>query len=289
MGTRIVSHRRTRAATALLAVLASLPLALAGSAPALAIADGTPVAEGQYRFAVKLRMTHIPRPDGTFYNSGCSGALIAPLWIITAGHCFHDVNRNPVSGPVPYATTATVGRTDDADTTGHVVDVVADFQSPTNDIAIARLVKPVRDIAPLLPDTAAPTVGEVLRMTGWGSLSDVNATPATHLQTGQVKVTAVSDTIVGAVGYLPKPTTSGCLYDSGMPYFVEAENRPPRLVSIESDGPSCPHDQVETTGRVDTILPWLYATMRNNPATGPVRPGDPGATLTPRPPAQHDE
>lgn len=26
----------------------------------------------------------------------------------TAGHCFHDVNRVPVSGPVPYATTATL-------------------------------------------------------------------------------------------------------------------------------------------------------------------------------------
>jgi len=48
---------------------------------------------------VKLTMTHIPRPDGTFYDSACSAALISPSWIITAGHCFHDVNRNPVSGP----------------------------------------------------------------------------------------------------------------------------------------------------------------------------------------------
>jgi hypothetical protein len=259
-----VSHRRGRAVTALLAVAGSLALALAGSAPAFAIADGTPVAEGHYRFAVKLRMTDIPRPDGSHYNSGCSGALIAPQWIITAGHCFHDVNRNPVSGPVPYATSATIGRTDDADTNGHVIDVVADYQSPTNDIAIARLARPVRDIVPLLPSTKAPTEDQVLRMTGWGSLSDVNAAPATHLQTGQVKVAEISGTIVGVVGYLPKPTTSGCLYDSGMPYFVEAKHRLPRLVSIESDGPACPHDQVETTARVDTIVPWILSTIAHN-------------------------
>jgi secreted trypsin-like serine protease len=281
-----VSHRRTRAvavAAGLLVAAASVPLVLAGTGTALAIADGTPVAKGQYPFAVKLRMTHIPRPDGTFYDSGCTGSLIGAQWIITAGHCFHDVNRNPVSGPVPYATSATVGRTDDADTNGHVVKVVADYQSPTNDIAIARLEKPIRDIAPVQPSNTAPTVGEVLRMTGWGSLTDVNPTPATHLQTGQVKVTAVSDTIVGVVGYAPKPTTSGCLYDSGMPYFFEPANRPPRLVAIESDGPSCPHNQVETTGRVDTILPWMYATMKANPPTGPgaLRPAPSGKPRVP--------
>ena len=42
---------------------------------------------------VQLMMT-----DGTKYNSYCSGALISKQWIITAGHCFHDVNRNRVSG-----------------------------------------------------------------------------------------------------------------------------------------------------------------------------------------------
>ena len=65
------------------------------------------------------------------------GALISPTWIITAGHCFHDVNRNPVSGPVPYDTTAIIGRTDSADTNGYVIPVVADYQSPTTDIAVA--------------------------------------------------------------------------------------------------------------------------------------------------------
>jgi secreted trypsin-like serine protease len=212
------------------AALAGAAVLLGTTVPAHAVANGTPVPEGRYRFTVKLRMTDIPRPDGSHYNSGCSAALIAPQWIITAGHCFHDVNRNPVSGPVPYSTTATIGRTDDADTNGYVISVVEDYQSPTNDIAVAKLASPVYDIRPLGLATQAPRVGEILRITGWGSLTDVNPTMATHLQTGQMKVTSVTDTVVGVVGYAPEPTTSACVYDSGAPYFVEPKHGWPRLV-----------------------------------------------------------
>jgi secreted trypsin-like serine protease len=246
---------------AALCAAGTLALAVATTAPAYAIANGTPVTEGHYRFAVKLTMTNIPRPDGSVYNSGCSAALIAPQWIITAGHCFHDVNRNPVSGPVPYSTSAAIGRVDDADTNGHVIAVVEDYQSPSNDIAVAKLASPVYDIVPLLLNVKAPTEEEILRITGWGSLSDVNAAPATHLQTGQVKVASVGDTTVGVVGYLPESTTSACLYDSGAPYFVEPGHGLPRLVSVESSGPNCPHDQVETTSRVDIVASWVLSTI----------------------------
>ena len=44
----------------------------------------------------------------------------------------------PVSGPVPSDTVATIGRTDDADTNGHVVRVVADYQAPAGDIAMYK-------------------------------------------------------------------------------------------------------------------------------------------------------
>jgi hypothetical protein len=243
---------------------ATLALVLAGSTPAFAVADGEPVAEGHYRFATKLRMTDIPRPDGTTYNSGCSAALIAPRWIITAGHCFHDVNRVPVSGPVPYATTATIGRTDDADTNGHVVSVIEDYQAPAGDIAIAKLDRPVLDIVPVALPHRPPAVDDILRLTGWGSLDDVNPKQATHLQTGQVKVTSVADTVVGVTGYKPKPTTSGCLYDSGAPYFAEAPHRLPRLVSLDSNGPACPHALEEITARVDPVTPWILRTMREH-------------------------
>ena len=243
----------------LLAASAAIGLSL--TTPAQAIANGTPVPEGHYRFSVKLTMTDIPRPDGSHYNSACSAALISPRWIITAGHCFHDVNRNPVSGAVPYSTTATVGRADVSGTGGHVVNVVWVQQSPTNDIALARLDKPVYDVAPLALSDKAPKVGQVLRITGWGATDDVNPAPGTHLQTGQVTVSSFTDTTVGVRGYKPLPTTSACVYDSGAPYFLERAHRAPLLVSVESFGPDCPHDQEETTSRVDTILTWIHQTI----------------------------
>ena len=228
--------------------------------PANAIAHGTPVPDGQYGFSTKLTMTAIPRPDGTTSDSACSGALIAPQWIITAGHCFHDVNGNRVSGPTPYATTATVGRTDLSSISGHVVDIVEVRQAPRADIALARLATPITDVAPLPLATASPKSGAILRVTGWGATTSVNPAPVTHLQTGQVKAKRVTGSTVLVVGFAPAPDTSACLWDSGAPYFSESANGSAALVSIESDGPACPHSQEETTSRVDRIADWIQQT-----------------------------
>lgn len=233
----------------------ALVLGLTGTASA--VANGVPAQPGQYRFSVKLTMTNIPRPDGTTYDSACSAALITDQWIITAGHCFHDVNRNPVSGPVPYATTATLGVVDLADPAAEVVDVVSVQQSPTNDIAVAQLARPVTDLPTLALSRTKPKKGEILRLAGWGADNSVNPVPSTHLMTGQVQVSGVRTTTVGVHGYAPSPDTSACPYDSGAPYFVEPANGAPLLVSVESTGPDCPHNQEETTSRVDTILAWI--------------------------------
>jgi secreted trypsin-like serine protease len=237
---------------------AVVALVLAVAGPAFAVAHGEPAAPGQYRFAVKLTMTDIPRPDGSHYNSACSAALIAPQWIITAGHCFHDVNRNPVSGPVPYATTATIGVVDLADPSAQVANVVWVQQSPSTDIAVAALDRPVAGVPAIELSTAKPKQGEILRLAGWGADNSVDPVPGTHLMTGQVQVSSVTSGTVGVHGYAPYPDTSACVYDSGAPYFLERPHRAPALVSVESFGPDCPHDQEETTSRVDDIANWIH-------------------------------
>jgi V8-like Glu-specific endopeptidase len=266
---------RTRVAAGGLMLLAAVGLTGAQQARAhgtararAAIADGVPVAPGAYRFAVKLTMTDIPRPDGSHYNSACSAALIARQWIVTAGHCFHDVNRIPVSGPSPYNTTATVGVADLSDPSAQVVAVTDVIQSRTTDVAVAKLAPPIRGVRPLRLSSTEPTVGERVRLAGWGSVSDVNPTPVTRLQTGVFTISSLTTTTLGVQGYLPAADTSACLYDSGAPYFREAPGGEDTLVSIESTGPACPHSSEETTARIDNIAWWIHHQIRHHDRLG---------------------
>jgi hypothetical protein len=224
------------------------------------VAHGDPAPAGSYPFSVRFTMTAIPRPDGSTYDSACSGALIAPAWVVAAGHCFHDADRNRVGGRPPYGrTTATIGRTDLAETGGHVLDVVDVKQDPETDLAIARLSASVIDIVPLLLNPAPPRAGDILRLAGWGAI-DGDSGPSDHLQTGQVKVTSSDPSSVYVTGYAPARDTSACTWDSGAPYFRETPFGNV-LVSVESDGPGCPHSDIETTSRVDTSLRWIVRNL----------------------------
>jgi len=250
-----------------IACLATVMAMVLSPGYASSVANGNDVEHGRYEFAVALTMKGITRPDGTKYDSACSAALIAPRWIATAGHCFHDGAHHPVSGPPRYErTVATVGRNTLHGKGGHDTEVIWVQQAPNPDydFAIAKLAEPIHDVRPLAISRAKPKAGQAIRMTGWGAATaDVDGPEdrLERLQTGRWSITQVTKTTVLAQGTSPERTTSACPYDSGAPYFAKRDGGTLRLVAVESDGPACPHGQEETLARVDPLLGWITRTI----------------------------
>jgi secreted trypsin-like serine protease len=253
--------RRLVAACSVLVTALLIGVAVAPSAGA--IARGVAASPGQFPWAAQLRFDDIRRSDGTVYDSACSGVLISRTWIMTAGHCFHDGNRNRVSGAPRYLSTVRLGTVDTTDPAAGVTRSVTWVQqSPKNDIAVARLDAPVDGIAPVALRTKAPAKGLVLSVAGWGATTS-GGSWTDRLSWGQVKVGSVKTTTALVQGWWPYPNTSACSYDSGAPYVTTGTA--PLLVSIESTGPVCPHSSLETTARVDVVASWTRSVVTDLP------------------------
>ncbi|MEU4689141.1 trypsin-like serine protease [Actinoplanes sp. NPDC023714] len=263
----------------MLAALLAIPVgAVVAAAPAEAIANGESVPDGRYPFAVKLIDNGIPTTDGGTRDSSCSGGLISPHWVLTAGHCFQDENGDRVDRPVAEESLAAVGRTDLTGEDGHMAEVVEVRQHGSADVALARLDRAITDITPLRLSRKRPAAGQKARLVGYGFTKATNRKTPDRLRTGQFKVSGVEKVEMGLSGLAPKASTSPCERDSGGPYFTESGGAA-TVIGVVSRGPSCPHTGPDIATRVDAVAPWILKVIKSDlaaPSKSPASSPAPG-------------
>lgn len=210
-------------------------------------------------FNAKLTSQDIPVPGGGVRSGACSGALIAPEWVATAGHCFHDLDDRRIGGPPPYTVTVTIGKLKDSDPGGHVAQVVDVRQSPLHDFAVVKLSAPVTDVEPLAVAEEPPAVGAPLQFAGWGSLSATVRGPSDHLKRGQFTVASVGQLTLEAASVGERTVeNTPCPEDSGAPFFTSDDDRTGTLVAVVNTGPPCPEPGLEIVARVDVVATWIH-------------------------------
>ncbi|MEE1941832.1 trypsin-like serine protease [Streptomyces sp. TRM 70361] len=141
------------------------------------------------------------------HQRGCTGALVAPSWLLTAA-CFAERPETELAVPPGVPEQATTATVDGEQRRVVAVHAAGDGQ----DAALVRLDRPVTGSAPIALAAAAPAEGDTLTVTGYGRTATDWAPVSPH--TGSFTAGAPT------AGELPMAGSDGasvCPGDAGAP------------------------------------------------------------------------
>ncbi|WP_405499745.1 trypsin-like serine protease [Streptomyces anulatus] len=244
---------RTRPRAALFTGLlaASLAAGVLTAIPAQAL-SGTAVAVGTHTFTAKLEIG-----EGDTKRA-CTGALIDPRWVITAGSCFTTGTTSLVRGKPAAKTTATIGRTDLTATGGHVSEITEIVPYEGRDLVLARLAAPAAGISPVTIATTPTTAGAALTAVGYGR-TRTEWVP-NKLHAGPFTVNAVTGPTLDIVG--ASAGSAICKGDAGGP-VLRQDGGTVALVGVSGDswqGGCIGETETRTdavAARTDDLKPWI--------------------------------
>ncbi|MFC7221452.1 trypsin-like serine protease [Streptomyces polyrhachis] len=253
----MIRSRSTRfgGLAAITAALVSVPLTV--TAPTAHAMVGTPAVDGTHAFTAKLVVGD--------HQRGCSAALVDSEWLLTAASCFADSPGAAVAPGVPQLkTTATIGRSTDLDGAGGAVRQVVELVPRSDrDVVLARLNRPVTNVAPIALAATAPAVGEELTFAGYGRTKAEWAPMKLH--TGTYSVDSAQATTSAVTG---KGGAVACAGDAGGPVVRAAGTTVvlAGLISQSYQGGCFGVDAAEVrtggiTARVDGLASWVTSTV----------------------------
>lgn len=247
--------------------IAAAALTGVAAAPSSAVVGGGPASPGEYPAVAEV----------TFGPFLCTGTLVTPDWVLSAGHCGSITGAavaSPASWP-PQLINVRVGgvtRSDGEQRTASRVLVHPDYLLTSGyDISLIQLsqsstMTPSKVAGP--GERSIWTPGTLETIVGWGATEEGGDLPD-NLQEAQVPVTtdqvcggAYSDfdpaTMVCA-GF-PEGGVDTCQGDSGGPMFGRSSTGELRVVGTTSFGEGCARPgKPGVYGRVadDTLRPWI--------------------------------